>query len=57
MHKLQLNKDGFMSDWIVKKSLIEREQDALKESQDKAAEKEIKTLRETKGIVLAIHTN
>ena len=48
---------GFMSDCVMKKSLIEREQEEARKSKEKEAEKDIKSRRETKDIVMAFDIN
>jgi len=47
----------FMSDVVIKKSLIEREQDKLRKAKDKLVEQEIKERRGMKDIVMAFDLN
>ena len=47
----------FMSDVVIKKSLIEREQDKLRKAKDKLVEQEIKERRGMKDIVMSFDLN
>lgn len=50
---IQEDNSDFMSDCVIKKSLIERDQERAKRIKEKQAEQNIKRRGETKGIVMA----
>lgn len=48
---------GFMSDWVIKKSLIERDQEQAKREKEQLAAENIQWIRKNKGIVMAFDLN
>ena len=44
---------GFMTDWVIKKSLIEREKEEAYLERNKKIEEELEKMKNKKGIVIA----